>query len=381
MQLFVKLNDGRTRGFVVGRTQPLLAVKEQLAATEGVRVADQRLIWAGRQLDDHATPDGAEMHSGATVHFAMRLRGGLFVETLELVWDLLKTLYGLIRDLWNFLFGKCMGGKCKCKVESEDDESDASSYDDVSESSSDDDDDEAKKARKEERMKRRMAQQSEWGPVWAPPKDPPPIPERASKEDLRVHRSLFNSRDQGKWRIAPFGEHSPMLLNARPVDESRPAEDALSVVGALQAHFSTRVLTLFFAGAFSHFWAPFLLFSGQSKCGAVLPTVESYDDDDEVLVPEAQAVISGRTVSGAHFTPSMELGAYLVETVGIKTGTDVYVERLVANGVDSADKFGALGVQALGAEPYFFKKGHLRQVDAFRGERPPSAPGAVGEEV
>ena len=238
MQLFVKLNDGRTRSFVVGRAQPLLAVKAQLAASEGVRVADQRLIWAGRQLDDHATPDGAEMHSGATVHFSMRLRGGLFVETLEILWDLFKTICGLIRDLWNFLFGKCMGGKCKCKVEDDEDDTDGSSYDDLSESSSDDDDDEAKKARKEERMKRKQAQSHEWGPVWAPPKEPPPIPERATREDMRVHRSLFNSRDQGKWRMAPFGEHSPMLLNAKPVDESRPPEgSALSVVGALSVCF------------------------------------------------------------------------------------------------------------------------------------------------
>ena len=130
------------------------------------------------------------------------------------------------------------------------------------------------------------------------------------------------------------------------------------------------------------------------------------NEDDEALVPEAQAVISGRTVSGvspqailpllainghilrdcvcsiqAHFTPAMELESYLVETVGIKTGAGVYVERLIANGVDSEETFGALSAEELGAEPFLFKKGHLRQVEAFRGERPPSAPGMVVEGI
>ena len=203
MQLFVKLSDGRTRGFVVGRNSPLRRVKEQLALTEGVPIEEQRLLWAGRHCADDATADTAEMHSGATIHFAQRLRGGIFVETLELLWSFVKTVLNVIRELWNFLFGRCCHGKCHCKTvrarrflsqgfpcltspwrlaqeeEEEDEDSDASSYDDFSSSGSDDD--EEKQRRKEERQKRKAARAMEWGPVWNPPKQPPPLPPKEEK--------------------------------------------------------------------------------------------------------------------------------------------------------------------------------------------------------
>jgi hypothetical protein len=318
MQLFVKLLDGRTRGFVLERTAPFRLVKEQLAVSEGVRVADQRLIWAGRQIDDGDTPNGAEMHSGATVHFAMRLRGGLFVETLELLWGLLKTIFGLIRDLWNYLFGRCWGGKCRCKTEEDETDSDGSSFDDVSESSSDDDDDEAKRKRKEERMKRRAARNADWGPIWAPPKDPPPLPDEPGPEDLRVHRSLFNPRDNGKWRIAPFSQHSPAILDARPVDESRPAEQSAVVVVADA-------------------------------------------ETDEILVPEPHD-----DLHGAYFTPAMELEAYLVERVGIKSEAGVYAGRLIAAGISSPAQFADIPVEVLGGDPYNFRQRHVDLVQSFR---------------
>ena len=313
MQLFVKLLDGRTRPFVLARSQPFSVVKEALSVSEGVSVQEQRLIWAGRQLDDLATPDDAEMHSGATVHLAMRLRGGLFVETLELLWSLLKTIFGLIRDLWNFLFGKCCGGKCRCKTEDEED-SDESSYDDVDETSSEDDDDEAKHARKEQRMKRRAARAAEWGPVWCPPKEPPPLPDVMSAENLRVHRSLFNQRDNGKWRVAPFVAPGPAILDAKPVGEPRPAEhSAVLVVADVEA--------------------------------------------DEVLVPE---------LHGAYFTPAMELEAYLVEQVGIKTGAGDYAARLIAAGISSPEQFAEVSLEALGERPFVFTQRHVELVETFR---------------
>jgi hypothetical protein len=337
MQLFVKLLDGRTRGFQLGRSEPLHTVKRQLEKSEGVCVADQRLIWAGHQLDDHATPDDAEMHSGATVHFALRLRGGLFVETLELLWSLIKTILGLIRDLWNYLFGKCCGGKCRCKVEDDEDETDGSSYDDLSESSSDDDeDDEAKKKRKEERMKRKMAHQAEWGPVWVPPKECPPLPDVPNAENLRVHRSLFNPTDGGKWRVAPFGQHSAAILDAKPVNESRPAEEsALSVVVVA----------------------------------------------DEPLVPSSPA--SAAELSGAYFSEAMELEAFLVEDVGIVTGAGDYAARLIEAGVSTAEAFAEVPVEDLHKEPYLFRDTHVAKVKAFRngGDDPEGgaaeAPGVV----
>ena len=312
MQLFVKLLDGRTRQFVLTRSQPFSVVKEALAISEGVSVQEQRLIWAGRQLDDLATPDDAEMHSGATVHFAIRLRGGLFVETLELLWSLLKTIFNLMRDLWNFLFGRCCGGKCHCKTEDEE-ESDESSYDDEDETSSEDDDAEANQKRKELRMKRKAARAAEWGPVWCPPKEPPPLPDVRSAENLRVHRSLFNPRDNGKWRVAPFVAPGRAILDAKPVGEARPAEHSVLVVADVEA--------------------------------------------DEVLVPE---------LHGAYFTAAMELESYLVEHVGIKTGTGDYAARLIAAGISSPEQFAHISLEALGQRPFFFSQRHVDLVATFR---------------
>lgn len=334
MQLFVKLLDGRTRGFVLGRDEPFRVVTQALAVSEGVGVAEQRLIWAGRPIEDDATPDEAEMHSGATVHYALRLRGGLFVETLELLWGCIKTVCGLIRDFWNYVMRKCCGGRCRCKVEDDGSDTDGSSYDDFEESSSDDDDDEEKKKRKEERMKRKAARVAEWGPVWAPPKEPPPVPEDPSPEIMRVHRSLFNPKDNGKWRVAPFAEHSHAILDARPVDESRPAEQsAVVVVGDIEA--------------------------------------------GEALVPEPLQ----RELSGAYFTPAMDLEAFLVESVGIVTGAGDYAGSLVEAGITTVEQFAQVPIEALGNEPYNFRQRHVELVQTFRtgggGAGSAAAPGVV----
>jgi hypothetical protein len=106
MQLFVRVLDGRTLAFHLGRHQPLALLKARLAAEEGVAAADQRLVWGGRQLLDSCTPVDANLQSGATLHLLLRLRGGIFVETCELLWGLIKQICQYIRDAWNWLFGK-----------------------------------------------------------------------------------------------------------------------------------------------------------------------------------------------------------------------------------------------------------------------------------
>ena len=41
--------------------------------------------------------------------------------------------------------------------------------------------------------------------------------ELAYGEEMRVHRSLFNPKDDGKWRFAPYGEGGGAIVDARPV--------------------------------------------------------------------------------------------------------------------------------------------------------------------
>ena len=46
--------------------------------------------------------------------------------------------------------------------------------------------------------------------------------ELAYGEEMRVHRSLFNPKDDGKWRFAPYGERGGAIVDARPVSVRRP---------------------------------------------------------------------------------------------------------------------------------------------------------------
>ena len=41
--------------------------------------------------------------------------------------------------------------------------------------------------------------------------------ELAYGEEMRWHRSLFNPKDVGKWRFAPYGEGGGAIVDARPV--------------------------------------------------------------------------------------------------------------------------------------------------------------------
>ena len=57
---------------------------------------------------------------------------------------------------------------------------------------------------------------------------------------------------------------------------------------------------------------------------------------DEILVPEPH-----HDLHGAYFTPAMELEAYLVEQIGINSGTGDYADRLIAAGISSPAQFAA----------------------------------------
>eukprot|EP00640_Fibrocapsa_japonica_P005839 CAMPEP_0113933874 /NCGR_PEP_ID=MMETSP1339-20121228/1202_1 /TAXON_ID=94617 /ORGANISM="Fibrocapsa japonica" /LENGTH=113 /DNA_ID=CAMNT_0000935389 /DNA_START=248 /DNA_END=586 /DNA_ORIENTATION=+ /assembly_acc=CAM_ASM_000762 len=84
MQVFVKTLNGKTVSVEVEPGDDIDTLKKKIAEKEGVPVDQQRLIFAGKQLEGQTLAD-YDIEDGGTVHLVLRLRGGMqvFVKTLN----------------------------------------------------------------------------------------------------------------------------------------------------------------------------------------------------------------------------------------------------------------------------------------------------------
>ena len=76
MQIFVKTVSGKTITLDVSECETLRMVKSKIEEKDGTPVEQQRLILAGRQLEDDRTLSDYSVQKKSTLHLVLRLRGG-----------------------------------------------------------------------------------------------------------------------------------------------------------------------------------------------------------------------------------------------------------------------------------------------------------------